>query len=148
MGMPNLPLLFSGALVLLAISDADLQSKFGAGQRLVPADFQQPALKTNTAYLYATAQNTCQQIPEVLLSNSVYCHGPYPVPTWDIYTPCREHVCDSEWKGGSCQEHGFSVMLSQSINVTDQEDMYTCVFTEWDYDTYLPPDLSKTWWDR
>jgi hypothetical protein len=125
----------------------------GNESRMVHVDSPKPVQDDSTTYYHAIAFGEyagCQQIPEILLTNSVYCHGPFPVPDWNIPPPfsCVEPLCDTKWKAGSCSDNGFGKQNGQSINATDQTDMYTCEFVAWDYDNYLPPDLSETHWEK
>jgi hypothetical protein len=94
-------------------------------------------------FLYATAQGACQQIPHMLLTEQVFCHGPFPKPTWNL--PCAPPDCMPEWSNGTCATAGFPKLAGQSANATGQTSATHCHFKSWDFD-YLSLNMSQTQW--
>ena len=109
------------------------------------ADYVLDAELANLAagtYLYATANGDCQQIPTSLLTSQLYCHGPYPQPTWGM--PCGLPICMPKWAPGSCAQHGYNNLVGTSANATGQADPRKCAFKGWG--AALPASLSRTQW--
>ena len=99
----------------------------------------------DTVFYHATeSSGACQQIPEVLVNNTVWCHGPNPLPTWG--EPCSPPICDSTWVSGSCADSGYNTMNGYSRNATNQTDEFTCTYGQDWSDDVLPPSDSMTWW--
>merc|ERR1712166_176250 len=96
-------------------------------------------INNSTQYLIATVDNSCQQIPVVMKSKSLFCHGPYLKADFNIL--------QKEWTAGkgSCKAQGYDHgPTDSSANVTAQTDMYTCHFTRWDFDHPLPLDQRRS----
>ena len=98
----------------------------------------------DTSYVFATATGLCQQIPRVLLNETVFCHGPFPKPSWGA--PCSPPDCMPDWHSGSCQSQGYSSLQGQAANATGQTDPFRCDFKDWDFKHQLPASQSRTQW--
>lgn len=74
-------------------------------QSIAPIDRQQSGEQqyyssNATEYLVASYGNACQQIPVILQSKSIFCHGPYPKADFN------EFQLDWQAGKGSCAEQG------------------------------------------
>jgi len=98
--------------------------------------------QTPGGYMYATANGLCQQIPAMLMTLPLYCHGPYPQPTWG--EPCGLPICMPKWASGSCAQLGYDKLVGTSANATGQTDRHKCAFKSWG--AALPTSLSHTQW--
>ena len=98
----------------------------------------------DTSYVFATATGLCQQIPRVLLNETVFCHGPFPKPSWGA--PCSPPDCMPDWQSGSCRSRGYSSLQGQAANATGQTDPFKCDFKGWDFKHQLPASQSRTQW--
>ena len=63
-------------------------------------------INNSTEYLIATVDNSCQQIPVVMKSKSLFCHGPYLKADFNIL--------QKEWTAGkgSCKAQGHNPHLA------------------------------------
>jgi hypothetical protein len=121
--------------------------KLGDGEIYLPSPETQILSDNTTTYFYASSETNgdCQQIPDILLNNTIYCHGPYPEPVWG--EPCNEPNCMTAWKLGSCFDNGYTALAGRAANATGQTDMYECnEFYSWNFNQLLPPEESRTQW--
>ena len=119
------------------------------------------ASRNDTEYLIATIDDSCLQIPKIMETKSIFCHGPYPKAGFD--------VVEKDWVAGkgSCKAQGAACHrlamheshngcslfagfdhgpTDASANVTDQKDMHVCHFTKWDFSHPLPLDQRQSSW--
>jgi len=98
----------------------------------------------DTEYLVAfdtKMDNSCLQIPVLLKTKAIFCHGPYPKADFNEF--------QLEWMEGkgSCKEQGFDHGPQNSAaNVTGQTDEFVCHFTKWDFNQPLPLNLRESSW--
>ena len=99
--------------------------------------------QNDTEYVIATDFNACWQIPRIMKTKPIFCHGPFP--------KAEIGWAEKDWVAGkgSCRQQGFDQgPHDSSANVTGQMDKYQCHFTKWDFAHPLPINERFSQWSK
>ena len=85
----------------------------------------------------------CCQIPAIMETESILCHGPYPHGAGDCWG-----VPSSPWFNGTCAGRGYTKLSpgAHTANATGQTDLHKCVFKGWNFSQPLDPSMAKSSW--